>query len=82
MATAYLAHSAVVTILTNIKYTGYQATGTDPARLDRHDRLAGPGSGTTIVSTETGLPLLRETPPLTFCDMSSFREVQGKCSEK
>ena len=37
-----------------------------PARLDRHDRLAGPGVGTTICSTETGSPLPRATTPRTL----------------
>ena len=40
------------------------------ARLHLDERLAGPGSGTTIVSTVTGAPLPRATTPFTRWDMS------------
>ena len=39
----------------------------DAARLHSHQRLARPGSGTTIVSTVTGAPFARATTPRTSC---------------
>ena len=43
----------------------------DPARLDLHDRLTGPGSGTTTSTSSTGAPLLRAMTPVTVCGMGS-----------